>query len=413
MLRKAKEQLYRLLRWLQLYLKTDMVYAAHGGLWLTVGQALSALSAFALAIAFANFVEPEKYGNYKYILSLAGIIGTLTLTGLGTAVARAAARGYRGTLRYAFRIALKWSAAMVVVSATISTYYFLQGNTFLGISLLMIGATTPIIAACSFYRPFLMGAREFKRAALYGSLHSAVPAISVLIGIAIKAPVLLLIIAYLASSAATCIILYLRASADTEGNVDPDTEHIAKHLSVMSIISTVATKLDAILLFQLLGGTQLAVFAFAIAIPDIIRGSFKNLATLAMPKFVGKTKAQLKRSVFTKSILIFIVASTITGAYIVAAPYIFDIFFPMYQESIIYSQVYAVTVLFTLILSTAYFDVQKGIKERYILNIFSSIITAITAAGGIYLFGLWGAIGARIVARALIAGMSTLLIARH
>ncbi len=408
-----KVRSYRLLRFLERYTKTDMVYLTSGGFWLFAGQALSALSALILAVAFANLVEPEKYGNYKYILSLAGIIGTLTLTGFGTAVARGAARGYSGTLSYAFQTALQWSVAMLIVSVGIGTYYFLQGNILLGSALFIIGATAPVIAASSFYRPYLMGSREFKRATLYGALQSTGPALAVLCGVLLQVPFLLLILIYFVSSAAACFTLYSLAARSAGGAVDPEASRIGKHLSVMNIISVIAGRLDNLLLFQLLGGTHLAVFAFAVAIPDTIRGSFKNFASLAMPKFIGKSKVELKESVSTKSILIFFGATTVTGAYILAAPYIFQLFFPVYLESVVYSQVYAVTLLFTLILSTAYFDAQKGIKERYILSTFSSIVTILTAVVGIYWFGLWGAVWARIVARILIASASAILIARH
>ena len=74
MIKKIKEKIYNLLRWSEKYTKTDMVYLAHGGFWLSFGQIISSLSSFLLAIAFANLLPKETYGNYKYILSIASIL---------------------------------------------------------------------------------------------------------------------------------------------------------------------------------------------------------------------------------------------------------------------------------------------------------------------------------------------------
>ena len=77
-----KHATYRLLRKSERYFKTDMVYVARGGFWVTAGNIVSALAAFGLAVAYANLLPKESYGTYKYILSLAGIIGAFSLTGL-------------------------------------------------------------------------------------------------------------------------------------------------------------------------------------------------------------------------------------------------------------------------------------------------------------------------------------------
>src|SRR3990167_2906047 len=91
--------------------------------------------------------------NYKYILSLADVIGVFTLTGLTTAVTRAAARGCDGSLGTAFKRSLTWSISMLVIAGALGAYYLTQGNALLGIGLLVIGATMPLIVAASLYRP--------------------------------------------------------------------------------------------------------------------------------------------------------------------------------------------------------------------------------------------------------------------
>src|SRR5690606_14131318 len=67
-----------LIHWLrqsEKYTKVDMVYLASGNFWLTTNRVVGIGTGFMLTLAFANLLPPEIFGQYKYILALAGIIG--------------------------------------------------------------------------------------------------------------------------------------------------------------------------------------------------------------------------------------------------------------------------------------------------------------------------------------------------
>ena len=414
MIRRTQDLVHRLLRRSERYLKTDMVYLTSGGFWLFFGQAVSTVAALGLAVAFANLIEPEKYGNYRYVLAMASIIGAFTLTGLTTAVTRATARGHEGTLRYAFRLSLVWSVGMVFIAALGSGYYFLNGNDFLGYSLLIVGATSPLIASASLYRPFLMGRKNFRSASMFGVIQSTLPTLSVLAGIFLGAPLLVLVALYFGVNAFVFFFLYRHAVSLAQNNeVDPITNFLGKHLSLMGIVSTIGTRLDSILVFQLLGGAELAVYSLAIAMPDTIRGSMKNIDTLAMPKFARKTKEELKRAVWTKTLPIFLITLLIAIIYILSAPFIFEFLFPKYLNAVPFTQVYAAIIPLSFALASAYFDSQAAVKERYILNISNTIFKIVTIALGIYFFGLWGGILAGVAARIFNVSLSAFFIWRH
>ena len=67
MIKKYKNSVYTFLRKTEKYTKTDMVYLASGGFWLSIKTALSILIALSLSIAFANLLPKETFGEYKYI----------------------------------------------------------------------------------------------------------------------------------------------------------------------------------------------------------------------------------------------------------------------------------------------------------------------------------------------------------
>ncbi len=413
-MQNIRQKVYTTLRKSETFFETDMVYLAKGGFWLFSGQGISVMASMLLALAFANLIDPEKYGNYKYIMSLSAVIGTFTLSGLGTAVMRALARHYEGTLQYAFRLSLLWSIGMIAISGSGGIYYLLNDNQLLGLALFIIGVTSPVIIASALYQPFLLGKQDFKRAALYGIIQNVFPTLSVLIALLFQAPLLLLVGIYFSVNTLTLYTLYNKTKKLSINNeIDPVTKHLGKHLSVMGIISALAGKLDSILVFQLLGGTQLAIFSLATAIPDMIRGSLKHITSLATPKFANKTKAEMKTAVWSKTKMVFLLTALISITYIVTAPFIFQTFFPRYLTSIPYSQIYSLTLIASLLVSSAYFDSQVAVKERYILSIVINTTTIITTALGIFYLGLWGAVLAKLVTRIVNVSLSALLIARH
>jgi O-antigen/teichoic acid export membrane protein len=158
---------HQYLRWTERFLKTDMVYVAKNGFWLTIGQGSSSLVSLLLAIAFAHFISKEAYGNYKYILSLGSMFGMFSLTGIGTSLVRSVAKGYDGTLRFDFWLNIRWSVLVFLGSLLSSIYYFSNDNYTLGASFLIIGSLSPFMTSASLHGAFLSGKKDFKRSSLY------------------------------------------------------------------------------------------------------------------------------------------------------------------------------------------------------------------------------------------------------
>lgn len=404
----------RVLHSLGRYFKTDVAYMASGGFWLFAGQAVAFVASIALAIAFANLVEPEKYGNYKYVLAIAGVLGSCTLTGLVTAVTRGTAHGHEGTLVYAFRAMLLGSVGIVLGGAALALYYFLSGNQFLGYSFLLLGALLPVITSAGLYRAYLLGKKNFRLAALFGILHGSLPSLAVLLGIWYSLPILALVAIYFGTSAVLIYFLYTRVKriVPKDGTVDPVAYHLGKHLSIMGMLGIIADKLDSILVFQYLGGAELAMFALATALPDTLRGSLKNLTSLVLPKFAHKTRDQLKTIIRDRTPLFMAGVIALSISYIALAPWIFKTFFPLYQAAVPLSQVYVLIVPFSLVLSSAYFDVQSIVKERYILTAIEIVSQLIFTIVGLIFWGLWGVVIARVLARAVKAGATQVVIWR-
>ena len=119
-------KIYKLLRRSEKYTKTDMVYLAKGGFWLTINQIISISSAFLLSIALANLLPKEIYGQYKCIISIFSILAISTLPGMDTAVTRSIAQGNEGSFKQALKTKMKWGLLGALVSLCFAIYYLLQ-----------------------------------------------------------------------------------------------------------------------------------------------------------------------------------------------------------------------------------------------------------------------------------------------
>lgn len=400
-----KTKFYNLLRWSEKYIKTDMVYLAHGGFWLTLGQIVSASSAFLLSVALANLLPKEIYGNYKYILSIGGIIGALSLTGMNTAVVRAAAKGFDGSLRQSFLVQLRWGLIPLFVALGGGVYYFFNGNYILAASLMIIGLLLPLSNSANTYTAFLNGKNDYKALFKYSSLLNIFSALIIFLSIFIDRKVIILVIAYFLSNTIINLFLYFRTLKIFNPNAeqDPQTISYGKHLSLMNIIPLVASNIDKVLVFHYLGAVQLAVYFFAVAVPEQMRGLFKIVSALAFPKLSQKTESEVKSAVFNKMPKFLLIVSFAIVFYILIAPLLYKIFFPKYLESIFYSRIFSIALIF-IATSTIFLNIlqsQIKIESLYKFNITSSLLQIAVLFIMVNYFGIMGVILGRLFSSAV------------
>jgi O-antigen/teichoic acid export membrane protein len=399
-MRPLREWVYGALRWSERYTKTDMVYATKGGFWLAVERFAALVAGFGMAVAFANLLPLEKYGVYKYVLSMVGIIGAFALAGMNTAVNRAVARGFEGALKEGFLVSLRWSVVSVFISFGIAGYYFFQGNNVLGISFLIAGSFSPFIGSASLYDNFLSGAQRFSAKAIYGSLRNIIPPIGLVITLLISKDPLVLIATYFVSTFAVTYFCYRDVVRRYRPHTKTDhtTLNFSKHLSVMNILDTVGAQADRVITFSYLGGTALAIYSFAEMIPDQIRGLSNIVGTLAFPKLSRTPLSDLKKTLPRKALLILVVALIFVAVYFVCAPAFFNIFFPKYAASVPYSQLYALSVLSlpSVLFSRSLLGHMKK-RELYILKTVPTLCKLLLMFALLPAYGLWGIVAATLL----------------
>lgn len=401
-MQKIRSKAYSWLRGSEKWFKTDMVYLAKGGFWLSLSHTIAVGSGFLLTLGFANLLPKESYGIYKYVLSVAAILSTFSLTGLAGSITRSVANGFDGTLRQGFKENLKWGWIIYVGGFVGGLYYFLNGNNTLAISILLVGALSPLNSSASLYAPFLEGKKDFRRQTIYSAIRSIVPVVALLTTIFLTDSPLAVIAVYLLVNSLTTTYLYNRTLKvfKPKDSTDDASVSYGKHLSLMNIIGLISTQLDKILIFQFLGAAPLAVYSFAVAPVDQLQVSKKFLRILAMPKLSVNSIESLKKTIPHKAWIIFAGSVAITIIYILIAPLFYKILLPQYLDSALYSRIYALILLFMpFILYTESLVAQKKTKELYITKTAAPITRIILYITLLPLYGITGLIIGSLIAK--------------
>ncbi|MDI6591680.1 MAG: oligosaccharide flippase family protein [Patescibacteria group bacterium] len=412
MIEKIKNWGYQFLIKTRKYTGTDNIYLAIGASWLTLGRVISAIASFLLAIAFANLLDPATYGSYRYVLSLVGILGIFTLPGMEIAVTQAVARNLEGSFYSGFKTKLKWGLLGSLVAIGGATYYWSRGNSVLPIPLLILAIFLPLMAASQVYKSFLAGRKLFNVQVKYNAIVQVISTGALIGTLFLTKNLFWLIAVYFVSETLLNYSFYLISQRKFKPNreEDPQTISYGKHLTLIEAIGQVmASKLDQFLLFTLIGSASLAVYYFALMIPDQIRNIGKIISTLTLSKFSNRSSQEIKKNMNQKMWKLFILAGIIITLYVIAAPFIYNTFFPQYSDSVIYSQIYIFSLLTlpTSLIITA-FRAKAKKKKLYILKIMP-FLQIILLLGLVPLLGIMGAILALVGTKILSIGLVLIL----
>jgi O-antigen/teichoic acid export membrane protein len=316
--------------------------------WLFVGQFISAIGSLALTVLMANLLTEEAFGTYKYLLTIFGFISILSLTGLITSATRAVAQGYEGEVVASTITALKYSGGMIVLGGGISAYYLLQGNLVLGLGSLVATLAAPLVNALPLYAAIVNGRHDHKVYSILGILINVVPVICTLGVLYITQNILFLFATFILSQVAlhAALYVYVRYTYAPNTRRDHKATSYGKHLSLMNILGGISYQLDKLLVWHFLGPVQLAVYTIALAPAQQLRYLNKIITTITLPRFSKHSILNLQQTMLPKMLTLLVFSIFIVIGYILIAPFLFQYFVPTYTNAIIYSQVFALIILF-------------------------------------------------------------------
>lgn len=401
-MKNLKQQTVRLLRWSERYTKTDMVYLAKGSGLLGFGQLVSMSAGFIMALLFANFLPKEVYGTYKFILSVTAILSITTLSGMGTAVTRAVARGFDGTLDEALRTKARWGLLGSVISILIAGYYSFSGDMALAFSFFIVALFMPTMEAYGVYDSFLQGKKEFGTSIRYAVISKILSIVAVGLTIALTDNVVFVLLAYFVPFTATRFLFLRRVRNKYKSNdtQEEGADSFGKHLSAMGILGTIAGQLDKLLVFHFLGAVELAAYAIITAPIDQIKGFTDNISKIALPKFSQQGAENIGHTIWRRMAILIVVLIAVTAAYWFISPLVFKIFFSHYTAYTHLSQLFGLSIVsFALFIPLQILQAQQETGRLYILNVLTSTIQIGLSIVLVISHGLVGVVVARVIAR--------------
>lgn len=360
--------------------QTDIRYVIKNGGWLLAGQVLLAIMGFGLTVAFANLLPQQEYGVYKFIIAAGGLLAALRLNGLRLAVTQA-----------------------------VALYYYLNDNNLLAIGILLVGSYNAIIGALRVYRGYLAGTEQFRSGTIHDLVTTGLASSSILLALWYTDDILILVMAGitlpLIAIAWFCWRTLRQVLRDAETSASALT--FGKHMSAQNFLLNVGVHLDKVILFQWLGSVQLAIYAFALLLPDHVGGLFKSVMGIVVPKFAQKNRDDMRRSISRKLWQLTALMIIPVIGYIVVAPFVFSWLFPVYTESVWYSQLLILGLLGfpASYLFTAYFDALQATRTLYKIKISSSVLKIFFILICTWTLGLLGAVLAHLFARIVTVGI--------
>ncbi|TSC79480.1 MAG: polysaccharide biosynthesis protein [Parcubacteria group bacterium Gr01-1014_29] len=402
-------------RALSKFLGTDVRYLAAGSFWLSLNKVTNIIVALLISVAYARYISKDTYGTYRYIVSFIGMFGIFAVPGMGTTIIRSIARGYAGTFKYAAAtmFLFSWGISFSCVAAAI--YFHLQGVFALSVGFFLAAFLVPFSEGLGAWRSYYTGTKQFQKGMIFSSATQLLYGVVMLGGIAgitlyqfsNIAALGLLVGIYLTAHAVPNIILTRRVWNRIPSSLpkDPQAPRYGIHLSVSEIPSIVATYVDSLLLFSLLGAESLAVFSFAFAPVEQLKSIIGTAGTVSMPKIAEKTatpqaRAALRSSLPKKLFRASLFTAGAVGAYVLAAPLLFDILFPQYTQAVPFTQVLALSLIsLPLSMFGTTLKAEGNLKKIYIFSIGAPLVQILAMFILIPVFGIWGAVWARVGGR--------------
>lgn len=405
---KPKQKITSFLRWSQKYTRTDMIYLAKGGFWLTLGRISALLLSLATMTAFSRWFSKESFGTYQYVISTVGILAIFALPAMEGALTRTIARGNEGMLRSCAKTKFKWASIGSILCFALAFWYILHHNSTLGYAFLLAGAFLPFTRMFNLFSAFWQGKKRFDVEARYSIVINFFEAVSIILAILLTDNIIIVLAVYFISRSLFRALFYLRTLKKTDNSKqDKDTIPFAKHLTLMQTLGKLAAQIDKIIIWQFLGPVSVAVYAFA-QMPVERAGGLIPMDTLALPKLSQQNIKKIKKELFQKFLKFLLFTIPFAAIFALLVPYVFRILFPEYLNSVPYAQALSLTFIlipFALIQTALVANVKT--KQLYIIQTIGPILKIALCLSLVPIYGIWGIITAILGART-ITGMLTL-----
>lgn len=385
-----------------------------GAGWLFLQQLIIAPMSLLTTVLLAKVLSISDYGYYKYILSIYSIVAIFGLTGFYNISSLNIQRGEDSFfyLGFKYRRLLRWIPA--IISVLISSYYFYQGNNFLGILFLITISSHLFVDLYDFYKVGVMGKGQFKLGAKLEVINYFVSFFPPIITAYFTQNLYLIFATLFLCQFIFRFIAFkyvkkkLHFEKDLEASSKEslgDYKKESMHLSLNGALGNLQVNGSGAIVFNRLGAEANAIYSLAITFADFIYGiigaplgkALLILSRMTRDKVNNEEKRVLVKHLSKKYFWLAFFAMLAT---MLALPFVYKILFAKYFFSYQFAVVYSLSIL-----SIAFYPAYQYFYEARRIKLLNTIqiITLILGLGSLFFtsmyFGLWGAIIVAIILR--------------
>lgn len=374
-------------------LKLDIKFYIKNHIFLSMSTVLNIISGFILSILFARHVSQTTFGQYSFVFFLITTLEFTGLIGLKSTLPFVISQGRDRFYITCLKLSFLGSIVGVLALLAIALYYFLPGKPPLSPTLVLAAFFFPFLNALALYGSFFTGKKMFARSSIYAAIQAIVPNLFIAAAILYLPQTFWLVFAGVAVRSLLNIIFTFRSlSFANKKKESPDDVKYAIKLSFVWLIPLVSQHLDKILVAKLLGFEGVAIYSFAILIPQQIANLLKNILPLAISKIGDLPIDQVRLVLPKKSFQLMLLIAPIVFLYIIVSPLLFATFYPSYLESVKPSQIYALGIVFfpTNVLTQSFHHL-KRLKNSFSFSVISNFFRLALLILFIPKFGILGA----------------------
>lgn len=320
---------------------------AKNGFWVIAGKIVIFAISFAFITGLANLVPRETVGAYNFVMSVLGIVSITTLAGMNNALVRAVARGHEGSIKYMMRLRLMFGAIGSLISLVIGIVYLSQGESALGWTFIIASPFVPMTDTWSeMAYSFFQGRKQFKKTVFLAVLCQMIFSLPSLAVLFFTDNLLIISGSFFLFQTIGGLIVYSTARP-RDASRDRYSERFGFHLTASGAPRTIATSVDKILVWYLLGPVAVASYVFA-STPMNKLEQLIPIEMIALPDLSqteptpGVKKLLLLR---TLGLVALMVPLVIAGVFL--APILFAIIFPKFPESVLLFQLLLISLVTT------------------------------------------------------------------
>ena len=380
--------------------------------WVIGGKIVIFGISFAFITALANIAPTEVAGSFQYIMATLAIVSIFTLPGMNTALVRAVSRNFEGSIRSMMRMRLTFGLIGSTIGIVIGCWYLSINQTLLGYAFLLSSLFVPFTDTWSeMTYSFFQGRKQFGKAILLALLCQFLFSIPSIIILTQSNNLIIVAGSFFLFQALAGYFVYLFVKPINLIK-DHESEKLGFHLTTIGALRTIATNIDRVIVFQLLGPLSVAIYTFA-AIPIMKLEQLIPIEMLALPDLTNQVLTlELRKKLFIRMLLLLLVIIPVIIVGVILTPFVFGILFPKFPESIPLFQVLMTGLIFSpfLLLKTG-FTAWGRKRELYISETFSQLSRIVLMVIFGYLFGIYGIIAGIILSKLLESMMIAFLFA--